>query len=295
MSMIISGNTSISGNCVISQKLLLDDITNDQFVYLLNKVKTDYTGMSLRVRRLSDEVEEEFGFVGGRTNFYGINKFAPGGYKVSRFYNQGLYGGYLEQATALVQPTIEIAAETGLETFKFTSDGESMYQSLPDVASIFVNDLHFFSPFIMRAYNPSGNEAYVTITCNEKEPYVIYHYSSYYAGTPLYGRDKYILKASGGYTTDWIQVDSMHSLDDPVLVTHSRTGATMYTRKNGVQTATGVGSAGPLEFGTNPILIFGARNYANPFQNSNGFVWCNAYLPSNLEQKVERGLINLYS
>ena len=66
MPVILGGNTGIylASLAPPTPSLLLDTYPNAAVAYSLRKLRTDYSGNAIRVRRSSDNVEQDFGFVG---------------------------------------------------------------------------------------------------------------------------------------------------------------------------------------------------------------------------------------
>jgi len=87
--------------------LLLDDYPNAAVAYSLRKLSSTYSGSAIRVRRSSDNTEQDIGFIGNEldttslTNFVGANN----GF-VTRWYDQSGNANNSTQVTATVQPQI---------------------------------------------------------------------------------------------------------------------------------------------------------------------------------------------
>ena len=58
-----------------SKRLLLDDYPNAAVAYSLRKLRTAYTGNAIRVRRSSDNTEQNFGFIGGELDTSSLLSF----------------------------------------------------------------------------------------------------------------------------------------------------------------------------------------------------------------------------
>lgn len=87
---------------------ILDQIsTSPSSAYSLRKLRTGYTGFAVRVRRSSDNSEQNIGFIGNNFDIASLTSFvgANTGF-VTTLYDQSGSGINLTQATALNQPVI---------------------------------------------------------------------------------------------------------------------------------------------------------------------------------------------
>jgi hypothetical protein len=91
----------------LSQPLLLDVYTGAAAAYSLRKIRTAYTGAAIRVRRSSDNTEQDIGFVGVDLDTVSLKSFvgANSGFIV-RWLDQSENGYNLGQPTAANQPRI---------------------------------------------------------------------------------------------------------------------------------------------------------------------------------------------
>jgi hypothetical protein len=91
----------------VTDVFLLDAYPNAKVAYSLRKLSSTYVGSSIRVRRSSDNTEQDIGFVGNELDtssllsFCGVNS----GY-VTTWYNQKGTGDNLNNITAINQPLI---------------------------------------------------------------------------------------------------------------------------------------------------------------------------------------------
>lgn len=284
MSIIISGNTSISGNSLITHKLLLDDIPNMQFVFCDNLLRSAYTGASVRIRRLSDDKEEEFGFLRGITDWYAVNSFTSGGAAyISRRYNQGTYGGYVEQLMALSQPQLVIDSDNGLPCTLLNNNSCTM--SVPDAPTIFTNDLFFVSAFRTKSFLTS-NDFYSTLGYAETG---YYRYISHYIG--LSNQDKFILVANSAWPSDLIVVNSQHSVGPLTVITHSRSGNVMYARRNGSQIGSRSGVTGNLKLDSQAVYYYGENCHQHCYLQ----LLSNTFPTIQQQNKIEQFAINGYA
>jgi hypothetical protein len=90
-----------------TQPLLLDLFPSASVAYSLRKLRTDYTGNCIRVRRSSDNTEQDIGFVGNELDitsllaFVGVND----GF-ITIWYDQSGNANHSTQTVALSQPQI---------------------------------------------------------------------------------------------------------------------------------------------------------------------------------------------
>jgi hypothetical protein len=87
--------------------LLLDLFPNAAVAYSLRKLRTAYTGSAIRVRRSSDNTEQDIGFVGGDLDTASLLTFCgTGNGFVTTWYDQSGNGNNATQTTAGNQPQI---------------------------------------------------------------------------------------------------------------------------------------------------------------------------------------------
>lgn len=90
-----------------AQPLLLDLYPNAGAAYSLRKLRTAYTGSAIRVRRLIDNVEQDFGFVGNDLDTTSLLSFiGVGSGFVTTWYDQSGNSKNATNATAINQPRI---------------------------------------------------------------------------------------------------------------------------------------------------------------------------------------------
>lgn len=111
MSIIIKGNTVFGPRLITPSggygALLLDTYTGAVAAYSLRKLSTSYAGNCIRVRRSSDNTEQDFGFSSGVLDTASLLTFvgANNGFVVT-WYDQSGNGNNQTQATATSQPKI---------------------------------------------------------------------------------------------------------------------------------------------------------------------------------------------
>jgi hypothetical protein len=106
---IINASQPYRPYAVAAQNLLLDDYPNAAAAYSLRKLDKDYTGNCIRIRRVSDGVEQDIGFTSsGDLDTSAIRTFigASGSAGVATWYDQSGQGRNVIQATVTLQPGI---------------------------------------------------------------------------------------------------------------------------------------------------------------------------------------------
>jgi hypothetical protein len=93
-----------------SQPLLLDLYPSAAAAYSVRKLRTAYSGSAIRVRRSSDNAEQDIGFSSGNLDTSTLTSFCSGtnGF-VTTWYDQSGNGVNLVQTTAITQPKIVTA------------------------------------------------------------------------------------------------------------------------------------------------------------------------------------------
>jgi hypothetical protein len=112
------------------QPLLLDLYPNAAAAYSVRLLRTAYTGSAIRVRRSSDNAEQDIGFSGANLDTSSLTSFCSGtnGF-VTTWYDQSGNARNATQTTALSQPQIvssgSVILENGKPSFQF--DGVDDY------------------------------------------------------------------------------------------------------------------------------------------------------------------------
>ena len=127
-----SGLTDIVG--VSAASLLLDAYTGAAVAYSLRQLRTAYTGAAIRVRRSSDNAEQDINFVGGDLDTASLLTFcgANNGF-ITTWYDQSGNANNATQATAANQPQIvtsgSIILESSKPTLQFDGTNDRMTNS----------------------------------------------------------------------------------------------------------------------------------------------------------------------
>jgi hypothetical protein len=126
---------------------LLDLYPNAAAAYSVRKLRTAYTGSAIRVRRSSDNTEQDIGFSSGNLDTTALTSFCSGtnGF-VTTWYDQSGNANNAVQTTAANQPQI------------VSSGSVITLNSKPSIES---NNLK-----VLRASNISYNECYISVVFN---------------------------------------------------------------------------------------------------------------------------------
>ena len=124
--MILATHGIIGSQIVQLTGFLLNDFPNAYAAYSLRKLRAAYTGSAIRVRRASDNTEQNIGFVNNVLDTSSLTSFCSGtnGF-VTTWYDQSGNGYNPTQLTAANQPQIvssgSVILENGKPSLQFTS------------------------------------------------------------------------------------------------------------------------------------------------------------------------------
>ena len=127
--MILASNGILASSIQSAAALLLDTYTGAAAAFSLRKLRTAYTGSAIRVRRSSDNTEQDIGFSGNDLDTSSLTTFvgANNGF-VTTFYDQSGNARNATQATAANQPQIVVSGSVltqgGKPIMKFTSSSQ---------------------------------------------------------------------------------------------------------------------------------------------------------------------------
>jgi hypothetical protein len=140
-----------------SYAYLLDDYSGAAAAYSLRKLRSAYTGSAIRVRRSSDNTEQNIGFVNNALDTSSLTSFCSGtnGF-VTTWYDQSGNGYDAEQTTAANQPQIvssgSVITENGKPTAQFDGNNHFLLTSpfpvtysQPNTFFVIWNKLNTFS------------------------------------------------------------------------------------------------------------------------------------------------------
>lgn len=207
---------------VIMYPVLLDEYPGADFAWsLARKLRTAYAGNCFRVRRSSDNSEQDIGFVSGMMDQASLLSFvgASDGYIVT-LYDQSGNGYDATQATALNQAQIVSAGSliqvNSKPAILFTSGQKYTFTT-------FIRDGASLYNFIVIKRTASGTNAVTVI----ETPGSGNNYLSFVFG----GDNKYYFSGNSKY----IQSNSTDTTTDQNLITSHMEGSALTQYKNGVE------------------------------------------------------------
>jgi hypothetical protein len=128
--MILSSH-GIIGSSIVQAVPLLDAYPNASAAYSLRKLRTAYTGSAIRVRRSSDNTEQDIGFSNNQLDTTALTTFCGvGNGFVKTWYDQSGNGRDGTQTTAIFQPQIvnagSVILDNGKAALKFDGSDDSL-------------------------------------------------------------------------------------------------------------------------------------------------------------------------
>jgi hypothetical protein len=148
-----------------TSNLLLDLYPNAAVAYSLRKLRTAYTGAAIRVRRSSDNAEQDINFVAGDLDTASLLTFCGAGYGfVSEWYDQSGNTKNATQITAANQPRIVNAGNLDLVNGKAALLGDGSNDTLRNTTLSLSNPSSIFT--VVDKVGTSGNFGLFTNTGN---------------------------------------------------------------------------------------------------------------------------------
>jgi hypothetical protein len=142
--------------------LLLDTYPDAAAAYSLRKLRTAYTGSAIRVRRSSDNTEQNIGFVAGELDTVSLLAFCGvGNGFVTTWYDQSGNARNATQTTAANQPRIfssgSVILDNGKPTLEF--DGSDDYFAIASL-TLFQNIGHINAFFVANSKKTTRNDLF---------------------------------------------------------------------------------------------------------------------------------------
>jgi hypothetical protein len=148
---MILATHGIIGSSIVQFTGLLDTYSGAAAAYSLRKLRTAYTGDAIRVRRASDNTEQNIGFVNNELDTASLTSFCSGtdGF-VTTWYDQSGNGRDATQTTAANQPQIvssgSVILENGKPSIEFDNTNDflntSTFTSLSNASYFIVSRLN---------------------------------------------------------------------------------------------------------------------------------------------------------
>jgi hypothetical protein len=149
-----SGLTDIVGFQATS--LLLDTYPNASVAYSLRQLRTAYTGAAIRVRRSSDNAEQDINFVSGDLDTSSLLTFCGAGNGfITTWYDQSGNANNATQATAANQPRIVNAGVIDVVNGKPAVLGDGVNDTLRNTTLSLTNPTSIFT--VVDKIGTSGN------------------------------------------------------------------------------------------------------------------------------------------
>jgi hypothetical protein len=144
--------------------ILLDDFPNAAAAYSLRKLRSAYTGDAIRVRRASDNTEQNIGFVNNELDTASLTSFCSGtnGF-VTTWYDQSGNGYNATQTTAGNQPQIvssgSVITENGNPSVKFDGTDDNLDANTLSTLFSGISKNYFFGLVAKSTNTVTGNKS----------------------------------------------------------------------------------------------------------------------------------------
>ena len=121
-----------------SIKLLLDEVPIASIAYSIRKLSTAYTGFCLRLRRESDNLEQDFGFLNGYLDSESIDAFlgASTGYVV-KWYDQSDNNNHAIQPNIQYQPKLDLSSNKPALLFDDNGSNSFEFNDISNIRTLF--------------------------------------------------------------------------------------------------------------------------------------------------------------
>ena len=166
--MILATHGIVGSQIVQFTSGLLDTYTGAAAAYSLRKLRVGYTGSAIRVRRASDNTEQDIGFSGENLNTSSLTSFCSGtnGF-VTKWYDQSGNGYDATQSTAANQPQIVSSGSVLLQGTKPTLQFDGVNDFM-DASSVTTgNPKSIFIPTKAISLPPSEVVIFDSVTTNQ--------------------------------------------------------------------------------------------------------------------------------
>lgn len=202
-----SVTTTVTPSATPPNILLLDTYSGATVAYSVRKLRSSYSGSALRVRRSSDNTEQDIGFTGNDLDTTSLSSFVGvGDGFITKWYDQSGSVNDLVQTTASLQPQIvsggTILTENGKPILRYFAANSSSL-SLTNI----ISHTSFWSSYAtMGRYSTGDIMASITNTTSVF-PYASVTFNDgilYMASTTFYGRVNYNLTGLKLFTTYWV-------------------------------------------------------------------------------------------
>ena len=132
-STLTASGASTYGWTIVGATPYIDQVSSTSTLKLaagLHKLKSSYSGAALRIRRSSDNTEQDFGFSGNDLDVAAISTFIGGGTAyVKTLYDQSGNGNHLSQTSTGNQPTLTLSGLNGKPVIH-TNTSQNIYNTI---------------------------------------------------------------------------------------------------------------------------------------------------------------------
>lgn len=169
---VIRANPFYKAKTSVACSYLLDQYSGATAAYSLRKLDCDYAGSAIRVRRSSDNTEQDIGFVNGNIDSASLKTFvgtggADDGFVVT-WYDQSGNSNDATQSTAVIQPLIMdngVILREGANPTVYFNGGKAF--SLTSTLAVNAD----FSVFGVQARSTTSNSLFIFANSGSGEPY----------------------------------------------------------------------------------------------------------------------------
>lgn len=141
---------------------LLDTYPNAAAAYSLRKLRSAYTGSAIRVRRSSDNTEQDIGFVNNILDTSSLTSFCGSGNGfVTTWYDQSGNAANVTQTTAANQPQIVSSGSVILQNGKPSIQWDGTNDFLQNTSSLSYTNFSLFNLFKFNSYSTTGYQAII--------------------------------------------------------------------------------------------------------------------------------------
>lgn len=217
---------------------LLNDYSGASAAYSLRLLDSTYSGNAVRVRRASDNTEQDIGFVNNELDTSSLETFCSGtdGF-VTTWYDQSGNANNATQTTASAQPKIVSSGSTILENGKAAVqfdgndiiDTSAISHGTDDISiiGVFMNELSTGDQSFISGVHASGMQ-WSRIRNNSWAPFLNTGTSSYsFTDSSFNNNQQYLFESY--YASDWNVYANTQNLDTKTIGVHNDIGSGRYT------------------------------------------------------------------
>jgi hypothetical protein len=286
----VGGFTASSG--VAPYVGLLDTYPGAAAAYSLRLLKSDYTGNAIRVRRSSDNAEQNIGFVSGNLDTTSLTSFCSGtnGF-VTTWYDQSGGGNNATQTTAANQPQIVSSGSVIIENSKPTLQFDGTNDTL-SFSGTYLNTGAAHTNFALYRLRNGSNNDNIIMTLKNNSNDLLY----FMGGTGLTAYQDFVIgSANASWTAhryNGIAINQFKLLTDFYNGSGTLLASNFnrYTN-NTLQTSTGVQTFGGTNSTNNNIASWGTLLFTQI--NMSELIIYSSNQSSNVNG-IDTNIINYY-